>query len=302
MFSLRKVVWLVFLVTAGLLAIIMLQGGRQYMVAGQYSAVIDENERRLFQFSTIRESVTEALIDRDTQKLEQAIPELEKFNSTLLRLQENPLVPAEFKLALVNKIDLAGMVIAIRRIVGTGSFEPESRLVQEDMRFIADHLLKYDRIIVGQARARMVNLQLVIIGCMGLFISIVSFSLILLYRNSIQPVLHLTKQLQQENSELEELQPVPAASREIVALTEAIRGAGIRGKGQEHDQHSAPQADYSLLAETVNETTNQLNGIINYAQILADSEDDELSTDQKELLGKIMETGGAIAGAWKKIQ
>ncbi len=272
------------------------------MVAGQYSGVIDENERRLFQFSTIRETVTEALIDRDAQKLEQAIPELEKFNSTLLSLQENPLVPAEFKLALVNKIDIAGMVIAIRRIVGKMSFEPESRVVQEDMRTIADHLLKYDRIIVGQARARMVNLQLVIIGCMGLFISIVSFSLILLYRNSIQPLLHLTKQLQHQDSKLEDIQPVAGASREIVALAEAIKTAGIKGRGLAQEQQAASQADYALLAETVNETTNQLNGIINYAQILADSEDGELSADQKELLGKIMETGGDIARSWKKIQ
>jgi hypothetical protein len=302
MYSLRKVVWLVFLVTAGLLAIIILQGVRQYMVAGQYSGVIDENERMLFQFSTIRESVTEALIDRDTQKLEQATPELEKFNSTLSRLQENPLVPAEFKLALVNKIDIAGMVIAIRRIVGTGSFEPESRIVQEDMRTIADHLLKYDRIIVSQARARMVNLQLVIIGSMGLFISIASFSLILLYRNSILPLLYLTKKLQQEEVELEDIRPVSGASREVVGLAEAIRSVGIRSQRVAQDQEATAQADYALLAETVNETTNQLNGIINYAQVLVDSGEDELSADQIELLTKIMETGGAIARSWKKIQ
>lgn len=256
MYSLRKVVWLVFLVTTGLLAIIILQGGRQYMVAGQYSAVIDENERLLFQFSTIRESVTEALIDRDTQKLAQAIPELEKFNSTLLRLQENPLVPAEFKLALVNKIDIAGVVISTRRMAGSGSFEPEGGAVQESMRFMADHLLKYDRIIVGQARARMVNLQLVIIGSMGLFISIVSFSLILLYRNSIQPLFHLTRQLQQEEVKLEDIQPNASASREIVTLTEAIQTVGIRGRGLAKEQQAASQADYALLAETVNETTN----------------------------------------------
>lgn len=301
MYSLRKVVWLVFLVTAMLLAIIILLGARQYLVSGRYSAVIDENEKTLFQFATIRESVTEALIDRDVQKLETAIPQLEKLNSTLLRLQENPLVPAEFKLALVNKIDIAGIVISIRRMVGSSNFDKEGTKVQEDMRFIADHLLKYDRIIVSQARSRMLNLQLVIIGSMGFFISIVSFSLILLYRNSIQPLLHLTSQLEQQRLELEDIEPVPGASREVTALTEAIRSLGNKIQNEEKDT-TVGDASYGLLAETVNETTNQLNGIINYAQILADSEEGQLTADQKELLVKIMETGTTMARSWKKIQ
>jgi hypothetical protein len=85
-------------------------------------------------------------------------------------------------------------------------------------------------------------------------------------------------------------------------LTEAIQAVGFRGQKEAQDREAISQTEYALLAETVNETTNQLNGIINYAQVLADSEDDELSADQKDLLGKIMETGGDIARSWKKIQ
>ena len=301
MFSLRRQVWLIFLATVLLLGIVILLGVRQYLVADRYSSVITENERALFQFATVRESVTEALIIRDLQKLEQLIPDLEMMNSSLARLLESQLVPAQFKLGLMDKIDIAGIVIKIRGIVNGGAGESQSRSVQEEMRTIADHLLKYDRIIVGQARSKMLNLQMVLIGSMGLVISILSFSLILLYRNSIKPMLSLTAQLRDEDIEPKNISHRQGVSREVIELTEKIKSQIKRRSSAEEREKGTVSAQYDLLAETVNETTNQLNGIINYAQLLADSEDRELPDQQKELLDKIMEAGTDIARSWKNL-
>jgi len=61
-------------------------------------------------------------------------------------------------------------------------------------------------------------------------------------------------------------------------------------------------AALTMLAETVNETTNQLNGIINYAQLLTDMAEDEASSPEKrEMLRKIIEGGTRIAGIWRKV-
>jgi nitrate/nitrite-specific signal transduction histidine kinase len=59
----------------------------------------------------------------------------------------------------------------------------------------------------------------------------------------------------------------------------------------------------ALLAETVNETTNRLNGIMNYAQLLYDSSDQmQMKEEQKSMLRKIMDGGVDIAHEWQKIK
>jgi nitrate/nitrite-specific signal transduction histidine kinase len=59
----------------------------------------------------------------------------------------------------------------------------------------------------------------------------------------------------------------------------------------------------ALLAETVNETTNRLNGIINYAQLLYDSSDQlQLTKEQLAMLQKIIDSGVHIAHEWQQIK
>lgn len=301
MFSLRRFVWLVFMAALLLLGLVIFLGVNQYLVADRYNAVIEAGEKAIFRFATVRELVTEALIERDIKKLEQLVPELEDVHSALKRLQETPQTPAEFELGFIDKIDIAGIVITIKRIGAAGFPDSEIAAVQREMRTIADHLIKFDRVVVGQARSRMVNLQLVIIGSMGIAVTIVSFSLIILYRNSIVPMLFLTDQLRQENIEPEDIAVPAGSSREVAELAEIIRQrqADSCGRGP---WNNTEELQYSVLAEIVNETTNRLNGIINYAQLLYDMGDRENPAQNKELLGKIMTAGSEIAGIWKKIQ
>ena len=59
--------------------------------------------------------------------------------------------------------------------------------------------------------------------------------------------------------------------------------------------------EQALLAETVNETANRLNGIINYAQLLADDDSSTLTEQERQLLQKIIDNGNSIAVTWKKV-
>jgi hypothetical protein len=302
MYSLRKLVWLAFLVVSVLLAGIILLGGYQYRLAGRYNTVISQNEGALFHFMTIRETITDTLISGNWEQLERVIGDIEKLNSELSRLKENKLVSAELKLALVDKIDLTGLAILLRRVISDPEKETRSKELQERLRAISDYLIHYDRIIVSQARERIVNFQMVVIGALGLIISLASLSLILLYRNTVSPLLLLSRQVQSEAFLQDGIVLNQPVAREVADLAEAIGQLALRSsnEGEKIEQNGTEVK--ALLAETVNETTNRLNGIINYAQLLSDSADQlGMAEDQKEMLQKIIDSGVNIAREWQKI-
>jgi hypothetical protein len=302
MYSLRKLVWLAFLVVSVLLAGIILLGGYQYRLAGRYNTVISQNEGALFHFMTIRETITDTLISGNWEQLERVIGDIEKLNSELSRLKENKLVSAELKLALVDKIDLTGLAILLRRVISDPEKETRSKELQERLRAISDYLIHYDRIIVSQARERIVNFQMVVIGALGLIISLASLSLILLYRNTVSPLLLLSRQVQSEAFLEDGIVLNQPVAREVADLAEAIGQLALRSSidGVKIEQNGTEVK--ALLAETVNETTNRLNGIINYAQLLSDSADQlGMAEDQKEMLQKIIDSGVNIAREWQKI-
>lgn len=303
MHSLRKLVWLAFLVVSLLLAAIILLGAYQYQLAGKYNNVIDQNERALFHFITIREAITETMISNEWKGLDRVFVDIEMLNSELSRLKENKLVSAELKLALVDKIDLAGLAILLRQVINGAERTDRSKILQERLRSIADYLLQYDRIIVGQARARIVNFQMFVIGALGLVVSLASFSLILLHRNTVVPLLEISRQLQSEEFFLEGLHLERPVVREVDDLAAAIDTIA-------HNRSKIPvEADQSLkniqtlLAVVVNENTNRLNGIINYAQLLFDSaEQTQMSEEQRDMVQKIIDSGVRMAEEWQKIK
>lgn len=301
MYSLKKLVWVAYVVVGTLLGLIIVLGVRQYTLSAQYNQIIEQSERAIFHFATIRETITESLIDKSWNRLEGVLPEIEKLNSELVRLQENVLIPTEFKLAMVDKVDLAGIIISVRRLLSGEGGIAQSKSLQEQMRTIADHLLQYDRIITSQSRGRILNFQLVIIGAMGLIISLASFSLNKLYKNTVVPLLTVSKQLQEAGELSTDADYGPEISREVADLIEEIRQISFTTEQVSNGENAEYEIHHALLAEKVNETTNQLNGIINYAQVLADNESGTLTPQDIVVLQKIIDNGVAIAESWKQV-
>ena len=298
--SLRTMIGAALVVAGGCLALLLVLGLRQNQLNGQFTAITSQSERALFHFATIRESMTQALIEQNWPSLMPAIPEIERFNTELAQIEENPLIPAEIKLALVDKVDTAGMVITIRSLQNDGDRPAQQRALQQQLRSTIDHLLRYDRIIVAQVRERLVRFQALVIGIMGLIISLASFSLVLVYRNAVVPLVHLIDQLDRSDTPPRELTLLPRSCREVRILTWAVTKALADRNGPSPGGRSE-ESDTNLLAATINETANGLNGIINYAQLLADSGETKLSTDEREILAKIITGGTALAEAWRKI-
>jgi len=302
MYSLKRLVWLAFLVVGVMLSGVVLLGGYQWQMARQYTQVISENEHAIFHFMTIRESITGALIEGSFDSSGQIVTDIEKLNSELTRLKENRVVSPELKFALADKVDLTGLAILLRQVISDQNQKEKRILLQERLRSISDYLIQYDRIIAGQARARIVNFQMVVIGALGLIISLASFSLIQLYRNTVSPLLKLSQQLQSEEIVPGAIDMGGRVAEEIADLVEGIEFLMQKSLVSASDDSTSRDVEL-LLADAVNETTNRLNGIINYAQLLYDSSDAmKVSDEQREMLQKIIDGGVNIAREWQKLK
>ena len=193
--STKSILYTSFIVVGISLSVVIGLGVRQVQLNRKYSDISALSEKTLFTFSTVREQVTEALISRNETLLKAVIPEIEELNNTISRFFDSDVIPGQYKLALTDRIDLAGLVIDIRK-VGSESEVPDTGLrLQQELRLIGDNLLKIDRVISGQIRNGVVGFQLSIIGVMGLLISSLCFILILLYRRTIRPLLELARRI-----------------------------------------------------------------------------------------------------------
>jgi len=303
MYSLRKTGHLAFISVAILLIFVVFLGFRQYQLTGQYSAIISQSEASIFQFSTLREQITASLIERNWDKVVAAAQDFKDLNAALVRLQENNLIPTEYKLDMAKQVDLPGLAIASKDIAATSDKVAYSLNLQHQMRTLADYLLQFDRIIVSQMRAKVVHFQTIMIGALGGIICIISFSLILLYQKAMVPLIHLSDQADGDDILIKGFTLIGEPCVEIAKLTDAMSRLCQRDPAENKETESSMLLEQDeQLAAIINEGTNLSNGIINYAQLLADScQQRGDTTEEKIILAKIIAAGERIAGILKKI-
>jgi hypothetical protein len=303
MYSLKKTGYLAFVAVACLLVFVVFLGFRQYQLTGQYSAIISQSEASIFQFSTLREQITASLIEQNWDKVVAASQDFKELNAALVRLQENNLIPTEYKLDMAKQVDLSGLAIASKNIAATSDKVAYSLNLQHQMRSLADYLLQFDRIIVSQMRAKVVHFQTIMIGALGSIICIISFSLILLYQKAMLPLIRLADQVSGDALPANGFKLGDEPCTEIAKLTDAMSELCRRNRTESGETESSMQQEqHKQLAAIINEGTNLSNGIINYAQLLADSCQEKGDTsEEKMILAKIISAGERIADILKKI-
>jgi signal transduction histidine kinase len=137
---------------------------------------------------------------------------------------------------------------------------------------------------------------------MGILISCASFVLIALYRRGVRPLLDLSRQ--SGDGEVDKKRGFycpPEAGIELQGLVDSVNR--MLAESRSSDQGEAPLtgADHDLLSKTVNETTNNLNAVINYAELLLESGSEELTAEQLEMIGRIVDSGERIGEQWQRI-
>lgn len=288
MVSLRKILFTVFCGVGALLALVVVLGLLQYRFTHDYDTIIYQGEKILFRFDTLRELLTRSMLTGTAGDVEDVAGKIDALNVDLNRLLENPLVPGEYKLALINQVDLPGMAMLARKVAQ----EPEDgRMVlqlHDQLRTLADNLMQFHRVLTSQMKTRLIRFQGLAIGALTLIIASVSLLVLFLYQKALMPLLNLGLALQQPS--LRDPVPVDAkACREIAELTEKINQLILEGV------YAASRGDdgrgrFSFSPQELNSLSNALNGIINYTQLLIDECEKSQDEELLELVLKIRES------------
>ena len=284
-----------------LLVFVIILSVRQYQHTERYNSIITQSEQMIFQFSTIREQITTSLIAQEWQKTVSAANQLKELNSTLARLQESPLIPGEYRLDMAKQVDLAGLVISAKAILTSSDKVNHSLLLQTRMRKLAEYLIQFDRIIVSQMRAKVVQFQTVMIGALGMVICLISFSLILLYKKSMLPLLRLSEQTEDPDILSTGFRYDSDAWAEVARFIDLVNELFRKIDNPPEVSDQSPPHNEQLAA-IINESTNLANGIINYAQLLADTcHEMDIGSEESKMLEKIMDAADRIAQLNKEI-
>ncbi|MDW7774101.1 MAG: hypothetical protein SCH71_14540 [Desulfobulbaceae bacterium] len=289
MLSLRKILFSVFFAVAALLALVVILGFLQYRFTREYDSIIYQGEKLVFRFDTLREHLTRNMISGTGSDAEGAAARVDALNSDLARLLENSLVPGEYKLALINQVDLAGLALLARKV----SQEPQDRqtalALHDQLRVLSQNLMQFDRVLSGQMRSRLVRFQGLAIGALTFIIASVSLLILFLYQKALTPLISIVRYLENPDPG-NPLEVDPGACREIADLTRQVNlmiaeGAYVAVHGGEG------KGVFTLSPKELNNLSNNLTGIINYTQLLIDQSEEYEDSESLELLHKVRETG-----------
>jgi hypothetical protein len=300
--SLRRLSAFTFLCTAVLLAMLIVTGYSQNSLMNAYSSIVKESESTIFFYSTIREQTTEGLLSQNPTQILAAAREMEQLNGKYTAMLDNRLIPGQYKLSFLQKIDLEQLVIHLKNVAESPADTNLALKVLSQLRQINSQLLQFDRIVISEMRNRVMRYQKRALVLMGLIIFLTSFTLIILYKKSVKPLVNLAEQTNQsltDNTPLQ-LEDERKSSVEVRTLITSFNQL-LQALQKSSSNTVIPNHREAEFSGIVNEVTNRLNGIINYSQLLADyCEAEKIGGEQKKILYKIIENGEKSAEILQK--
>jgi hypothetical protein len=255
-----------------------------------YNTIVDKSERTVFLYATIREQTTEGLLAGKPSLLLAAAKEFEELHGRYASMLDNHLIPSQYKLSFLQSIDLEQMVINLKNLAENPDDQPLTLTILTQLRQINKQFLQFDRIVIAEMRNRVMQYQKRALILMGLIIALTCFSLIILYRKSVKPIFDLTTQADQALSDekFTGLTVEQNSSIEIKVLTGAFNQLLQQTRGNSSSELTENMGEIKFTT-VINEVTNGLNGIINYSQLLVDSDESQsMNDEQKLILEKIM--------------
>ncbi|MDH3329592.1 MAG: hypothetical protein OEM01_10200 [Desulfobulbaceae bacterium] len=289
MLSLRKILYSVFFAVAALLALVVILGLLHYRYTREYDTIIYQGEKLLFRFDTLHEQLTSNMISGTASDAEASANKVDALNSDISRLLENTLVPGEYKLALINQVDLAGIALLARKVSENPQDRKTALELHDQLRKLSENLMQFDRVLSGQMKSRLVRFQGLAIGALTFIIASVSLLVLFLYQKALIPLISLAQYLENPDPE-SPLEVDPKSCKEIAELTRQVNlmiaeGAYVSVHGGEG------KGFFTLSPKELNNLSNYLTGIINYNQLLIDQSEEHDDVESLELLNKVRETG-----------
>ena len=288
--SLRRFNIALFSIIALLLAALVATGFRKQNMAFDYDAIVQESESTIFLYTTVQDQAMEGLLSRDRSQLFAAAKEFEQLQSRYTALLDNALISTQYKLSFMGGLDLGRVIVNLRTLADKPGNDELTTQIMGQLRHINKQFLQFDRIVVNEMRSRVMDYQKTALIIMGAIISLACFGLAVLYLKSVKPLTTLSAHAEQALRDGRPLNMDISGKDcvEVRSLFSAMNHLSQRAIEDSDDSlaNSRREAEFSTI---INEATNRINGIINYAQLLMDSK--AMATnevDQQEILAKII--------------
>ncbi|MEW6288492.1 MAG: ATP-binding protein [Thermodesulfobacteriota bacterium] len=216
---LKSTIYTIYLAVFAALVILLSQGVRQYQLYQEHEAIISRTENLIFQYSIIREHVSEALLGSQQSKLSGISTEMEKLNANLTDILSEKSIGDEYKLTFLNSIDLPGIILLLRKIESGAEEIENKRNLNSEMRTLGERLILFDRVLVNNAKKKLIGFQNIIIGSATFVVFLLVTVLTLFHRQLIIPLLQLinksSKAVSGQNSSIQ----INCPSQELTILT-----------------------------------------------------------------------------------
>ncbi|WP_456387908.1 hypothetical protein [Desulfolithobacter sp.] len=286
--STRKILYSALCGITVLLSVVIIMALLQYRLTAQYNEIIDQGEKVVFRFSSLREYLTRAILERKWSQLEGFENKIEALNSDFSRLLDHQLIPTQYKLALIDKVGIGEIALLARQMANEEDKITPALKLHDRLRSMSDQLMQFDRVLIGQMKSNLVRFQNLIIGTLALITGAISLLLVFLYRKALLPLLDLSRQVHESDRD-QELVLTPGACQELKDLTERLNFLLFRS-GPDHPGEGNVYSPHEM-----NVLNNQLNAIINYTQLLLDNNSQrENNPEEVRILRSIMMSGEQI--------
>ena len=193
--SLRTTSYTAAVFVALILGFLLLLGSRQYRSQKHYKNVIEQNEKIIFQFATIREHITESLLEKRHQQLNTITGEVESLNANITNILQQPEIPDEYRLSFAGQVDFAGIILLLRSIGSGDQTQAKIRQLNQEIRILGERLMLFDRVIVNHVKRKLVGFQSFVIGLLAIVLFIVIYILLFWHRQIAVPLIDLVRQV-----------------------------------------------------------------------------------------------------------
>lgn len=219
---LKSTIYTIYVVVLIALGVLLSQSVRQYQLHREHESIITQTERLIFQYSIIREHVSDALLDREKLELSGIATEMEKLHSNLAAILEDKHIGDEYKLTFINSIDLPGIIFLLRQIEGGKDDIDSIRNLNREMRTLGERLILFDRVLVNNAKHKLIGFQNIIIGSSAVIVFLLVTVLALFHRQLVIPLLELIRESGDAVTGEAETVPITGKSLEVASMATSV--------------------------------------------------------------------------------
>jgi PAS domain S-box-containing protein len=249
--SLRTTSYTAALFIALILGFLLLLGSRQYRSQKHYENIIEQNEKIIFQFATIREHITESLLEDRHQHLSTITGEVESLNVNISNILQQHEIPDEYRLSFAGQVDFAGIILLLRSIGSGDMAQAKIRQLNQEIRILGERLMLFDRVIVNHVKRKLVGFQSFVIGLLAIVLFIVIYILLFWHRQIAVPLIDLVRQVSEvktgKRSDISSL----SRGGEVAELASSFRNLLLQKK-----QTSSEIARHNRLLDTVHKVSD----------------------------------------------